>query len=309
MKKSRTRAQRRALNGLLENGIISSAIGGVLLFAPTILKGSPVINAVAAALHPVGWIALGLGLAMVAIHALLQRRKMEESREPEAPVSRFQHSELPEELLNPPRRVRQEPPFRPQTGAATAAPRLAAQTWSPQVFAQIEWRRFEGVCEALFAQAGFRTRAQSHGADGGVDVWLHSRHAQGPVAVVQCKHWLGKPVGVKEMREFFGVMSANKLTRGTYATSGRYTADAIEFAKGNGINTLDGTCLLKLIHQRTPEQQKALLAVAYDGEYWRPTCASCGIKLVERTPSKGGASFWGCINYPRCRAMLAMTAR
>ncbi|WP_370868866.1 restriction endonuclease [Polaromonas sp.] len=40
------------------------------------------------------------------------------------------------------------------------------------------------MCEALFAQAGFETRSQSHGADGGVDIWLHSANAQGPVAVV-----------------------------------------------------------------------------------------------------------------------------
>jgi len=30
----------------------------------------------------------------------------------------------------------------------------------------------------------------------------------------------------------------------------------------------------------------ALLAVAHEGEYWRTTCASCGIKLVERTRAK-----------------------
>ena len=29
------------------------------------------------------------------------------------------------------------------------------KVWSAAVFADIEWRRFEAVCEALFAQAGF----------------------------------------------------------------------------------------------------------------------------------------------------------
>ncbi len=90
------------------------------------------------------------------------------------------------------------------------------------------------------------------------------------------------------------------------ATRLPYTADAQQFAKDNGINTLDGKGLLALIAKRTPVQQKELLNVAYEGEYWRPTCASCGIKLVERTPAKGGAQFWGCSNYPRCKSRLPM---
>ena len=178
------------------------------------------------------------------------------------------------------------------------------------MFSRIEWRRFEAVCEALFAQAGFETRSQSHGADGGVDIWLHSRnHANAaPVAMVQCKHWQGRPVGVKEMREFFGVMASHQLKRGTYATTSTYTPDAQEFAKANGINALDGAGLLQLIATRTPEQQQALLNVAFAGDYGRPTCASCGDKMVERTPAKGGARFWGCSNYPRCRSRLPMAA-
>lgn len=99
-------------------------------------------------------------------------------------------------------------------------------------------------------------------------------------------------------------MKAGKGKRGTHATSSTYTEDARLFAKANGINAMDGQALLRQIATRTPEQQQALLAVAYEGEYWRPTCASCGIKLVERTPAKGSAGFWGCSNYPRCKSRL-----
>jgi restriction system protein len=81
----------------------------------------------------------------------------------------------------------------------------------------------------------------------------------------------------------------------------------MQFAKDNGINALNGNALLAQIASRTPAQQQALLAVAFEGEYWRPTCASCGIKLLERTPAKGGAPFWGCSNYPRCSTRIPMT--
>ena len=180
--------------------------------------------------------------------------------------------------------------------------------WNQCVFVAIEWRRFEAVCEALFAQAGFKTRSQSQGADGGVDIWLYSDHAEGLAAIAQCKHWNNRPVGVKEMREFYGVMASHQLKRGTYATSSTFTEDAWRFAKANGINAMDGTRLLQQIATRSPAQQQELLAVAYEGECWRPTCASCRIKLVERRPANGKAAFWGCVQYPHCRKMLYQVA-
>jgi restriction system protein len=103
-------------------------------------------------------------------------------------------------------------------------------------------------------------------------------------------------------------MTSHMLNRGTYATTTTYTADAQQFAKDNGINALDGKGLLTLIAKRTPEQQQALLDVAFEGDYWRPTCASCGIKMVKRKPAKGGAGFWGCSHFPRCRSRLPMVA-
>lgn len=175
-----------------------------------------------------------------------------------------------------------------------------ATAWNAQVLRDIEWRRFEAVCAGLFGQAGFAARSQSHGADGGVDIWLYSENAEGPAAVVRCKHWLDKPVGVKEMREFYSVMSSHKLRRGTVATSGTFTAEARDFAKSNGISTLDGLGLLALVSRRTSEQQKQLLRIAYEGEYWRPTCASCGLKMVERSTRKNSGLFWGCADHPRC---------
>lgn len=190
---------------------------------------------------------------------------------------------------------------------ASAKPARTPESWSAEVFDVIEWRRFEAVVELLFQQAGFETKSQSHGADGGVDVWLYSRHEPGkPASLVQCKHWQGKKVGVDKVRELRGVMAAQGVSRGQFATTSTFTADAVAFARENGINLLDVSGLMKLISQRTPEQQAALLAVALEGEYWRPTCVNCGTKLVERTPRNGGAKFWGCPTYPKCKTTMPM---
>ena len=155
--------------------------------------------------------------------------------------------------------------------------------------------------------SGLQTRSQSHGADGGVDIWLHARsQTDTPIGIVQCKHWNGKPVGVDKVRELRGVMASLGLRRAQFATTSTFTDDAIEFASRNNINLLDARNLLQLVAKRSQEQQAALLAIATEGEYWRPTCASCGIKLVERTPRGGGKAFWGCANYPRCRTTMPM---
>ena len=178
-------------------------------------------------------------------------------------------------------------------------------TWRAAVFDHIEWRRFEAVCEALFAQSGMRSESQSHGADGGVDIWLYSQHSDKPV-IVQCKHWKKRVVGVKELREFYGVLKSHDLTYGTFATSSTFSSDALAFAKINRINAQDREGLLRLIAGRSAEQQQSLLDTAYEGEYWKPTCVKCGVKMVLREKKDGSSSFWGCANYgtTRCNSMM-----
>ncbi len=179
--------------------------------------------------------------------------------------------------------------------------------WGKPVFNVIEWRRFKAVVERLFQQAGFETTSQSHGADEGVDIWLFSRHQPGePVSLVQCKHWQGKKVGVDKVRELRGVMTARLVKRGQFATTSAFTTDAIAFARVNGINLLVVDGLLELIGTRSPEQQAELLDVALEGDYWRPTCVNCGLKMVDRQPKRGGSAFWGCVGFPKCRTTLPM---
>lgn len=281
-------------------------LGAGFLLMSLVLSSHPLLDAVGRAVQTPAWFAIGVGVLLLGIHHVLKGKA---SDDPEKPLPRFAPVPRTTTPVTPreDNAIWRSPASEPPKANATTASALT--TWSPAVFKAIEWRRFEAVCETLFAQAGFEARTQSHGPDGGVDVWLYSKHAQGPALVVQCKHWPSRPVGVKEVREFFGVMASHQLKRGTYATTSTFTADATDFAKRNSVHLLDGAGLLKLIAQRTPEQQQALLAVAFEGDYARPTCASCGTKMVERKPPKGGSGFWGCVNDPRCRYKLAKAAR
>ncbi|WP_227494391.1 restriction endonuclease [Ramlibacter pallidus] len=296
---------------MLDKGLLAVFIGGVLLCAPLLFGTSPMLRPMADGLRTPAWVAILLGLALLALHWLVSRTSTaslspESEGRSDRPTGVLPGSKdmFPPEIPAAPGTARELLP----SGSDDPRP-SRQQGWSAQVFRDIEWRRFEAVCERLFAQAGFEAKTQSHGADGGVDIWLYSKNATGPVSVVQCKHWSGRQVGVKEVREFLGVMTAKGVKRGTYATTSTYTPAAAEFARENGIHVMDGVGLLGLIARRSKEQQEQLLAVAYEGDYWRPTCASCGVKLVDRVSGKDGSHFWGCVNYPRCRSTMPVRYR
>jgi restriction system protein len=285
--KSKNRSNRE-LQQIQNMGITASVIAVVMFISPLLVGNSKILKPLAQSLSSsISWWFILIGIGLFGLTALL-KSKFNNTGEAKAVNTKPKPKRIG--LLEP-----------SLEKASTTTPERS-NSWNKQVFADIEWRRFEAVCERLFAQSGFKTKSQSHGADGGVDVWMYSAHAEGPVSIAQCKHFRSKEVDVKLIREFFGVMSSHKLQRGTFVTTSTFTADAQKFANENGINALDGDKLLKLIATRTPEQQKELLDIAYEGEYSIPTCASCGIKLVKKT------KFWGCRNYPKCRTQIFFKA-
>lgn len=300
--KKRSNRKTRASNRRSEAAIKLIALGGGFVMLPTFLGHAP-LSAAFTPLRPLGLLIL---LAGVFFLWLNHRDKGAEGQKL-GELSVYREPTFDKSPPNPVNSMATEFEYvAGQTIAAQPVPDKPT-TWSSAVFDVIEWRRFEALVEALFQQAGFQTESKSHGSDGGVDIWLHSRHQPGkPVSIVQCKHWHGKKVGVDKVRELRGVMASLDINRGQYATSSTYTADAVEFARANGINPLDASGLLDLIAKRTPEQQEALLKVALDGDYWKPTCVNCGVKMVSRTPGGGGKAFWGCVNYPQCRTTMQM---
>lgn len=321
----------------MESAIGAIGIGIALLVVPAMLS-NPMFKGLGAALRMPGFLAIGAGVIMLALSRLSrpsqpgnepgfadsgsnrapapgrQRGRIGSSSEtgeyvpePEVLSKVLRKGDLAAKVTPPAPHAETRPSAYVKAPEADAAPRTPTQ-WGPEVFDVIEWRRFEAVCEWLFGQAGFETKTQSHGADGGIDIWLFSKnHPEGPVSVVQCKHWRSRPVKVAEVRALLGSMTDKKVPRGIFATTSTFSADARELAGNNKIQLLDRTGLLDLIGKRTPEQQRELLAVATKGEYWIPTCTSCGIKMVRRAKKgdeESGKAFWGCVNFPRCRTTI-----
>lgn len=263
-------------------------LGVVLLLVPLLFNGSdPAPGAMTLVLHVLGWTAIAAGVV-----ALGLRFRPRHRRQGNRVVI---WDEMKQVTL-------------PQTPVPSAAPAALPTAWTPRVFELIEWRRFQAVCEMLFAQAGFQIRRRhGPGADDAVDLWLHTAGGSEPVAAAQCKHWKRRPIPVERLRALHSAMIAHGIRHGTFATSSTFTAEALAYGRANGINLQDGTGLLQLIKTRTPGQQAALLALALEGEFWKPSCPNCGIKLAERTVQQVEGRFWGCPNYPKCRVALPMS--
>jgi len=183
-----------------------------------------------------------------------------------------------------------------------------AQAWSLDLIKSLDWKVFEALCAAYFKAKGHNAEVSKIGADGGIDILLYERiNTDKLLGVVQCKAWATKPVGVREVRELYGVMADIGCLLGVLITTSRFTEDARSFASGKHISLMTVEKLLALILGLPENLKTELLYQTTQGDYTVPSCPNCDIKLVSRVASKGkslGQHFWGCSNFPKCRYML-----
>ena len=115
-----------------------------------------------------------------------------------------------------------------------------------QAVERLTWQEFEMLVGESFRRKGYTVKETGGGgADGGIDLEM-SLHGQ--KYLVQCKQWKAFKVGVKVVREFFGVMVANGAKGGFVVTSGVFTEDAVNFAEDKNIALIDGGKLMKIIN-------------------------------------------------------------
>ena len=198
----------------------------------------------------------------------------------------------------------------------------------------MSWRDFETfVGECFRRQDYFVQETGGGGADGGIDLVLRKGNEK---VLVQCKQWRTYQVGVKIVREMYGLMVAEQADRVIIVSVGAYTKDAADFARGKPIELIDGNKLVELRAEqegRVSECSNAELrecANTIDGHEGRckgekeprrqetvksvslptgaPTCPRCSAEMVLRTAKKGanaGGQFWGCSRYPACKGIVS----
>ncbi|WP_447746006.1 restriction endonuclease [Pseudomonas nicosulfuronedens] len=184
---------------------------------------------------------------------------------------------------------------------------VASARESGQTVEGISWREFELLVGETFRRKGFTVIEKGgSGPDGGVDLVLHLGTDK---YLVQCKQWKAINVGVTVIREFFGVIAAEGAAGGFVVTSGRYTADAREFAKGRNIQLVDGQALKGWIANQSKvisaDSHANRAAPIFSGTSV-PLCPVCNELMTIRIAKRGsniGKKFWGCQKFPACRGI------
>ncbi|MEN9306173.1 MAG: hypothetical protein RL173_105 [Fibrobacterota bacterium] len=186
-------------------------------------------------------------------------------------------------------------------------PRTRPSGFTDDVFRRMDWLVFEHFVVGLFGELGFKAKKTGAGADGGVDIELRgltdADHVS-PKALVQCKARSNSMVGVDKVRELYGVVSAQKVSRGILISNTGYTEDARAFTKqAQGLMLGDLDWIQKQLERLPPPTRAGLELKFLLPDYDVPSCPKCEIKLVPRSGKSG--KFWGCSNYPRgCQSML-----
>lgn len=172
----------------------------------------------------------------------------------------------------------------------------------------MSWREFELLVGEGFRQQGYAVLEAGGGApDGGIDLVLAKA---GEKFLVQCKQWKAFKVGVKVVRELYGVMAARGAAGGFVVTSGRFTEEAKAFASGRNIRLIDGPELLHLIRQgrsvspAVSEPAHGEAVAASPPRVGSPSCPVCSKSMLRRVSKRGasaGTAFWGCSGYPGCK--------
>lgn len=181
----------------------------------------------------------------------------------------------------------------------------------------LSWREFETLSGELFRAWGYTVEITGGGgADGGIDLRL-KRGSE--VALAQCKRWKVYKVGVKPVREFYGVMASEGADHGILLNSGSYTQEALEFAQGKPLQLIDGVQFAELVrsvqerglakpsHQPPPASGESFPPAV--GRAEAPACPLCGKPMVLRRAKSGktsGQAFHGCTAFPQCRGTRAL---
>jgi len=176
---------------------------------------------------------------------------------------------------------------------------------SIQTIRDLSWREFEELVAEAYRRQGYTViENTTAGADGGIDVKLMK---DGHTHLVQCKNWKTSKVGVKVVREMYGVMVAKHAYSAIIIVSGTFTQEAKNFAVGKPVDLINGSQLEKLIAsvQASYDKVTPVLTQSFNNDSKQgEICPRCNGTLTLRIAKKGknaGGQFLGCSTYPKCR--------
>nr|WP_229792712.1 restriction endonuclease [Rhodanobacter panaciterrae] len=119
----------------------------------------------------------------------------------------------------------------------------------------MRWSEFEMLTGEAFRRQGYAVEETGlGGADGGIDLILRKN---GQTTLVQCKQWQNWQVGVKVVREMYGLLVHHKAASVKIVALGDYTTDAQRFAQGKPIELIHGGELISTVRSLQASKARA----------------------------------------------------
>jgi hypothetical protein len=134
--------------------------------------------------------------------------------------------------------------FNIQKGKHTESKRI-----SPDFLHQISPQQFESLISVLYEKMGYQVKLTPQTRDRGIDIYAKRISESGTeFLAIQCKHYPNGVVGVEHARSLYGVIhDQQSLTKGLLVTSGEFTKECREFARGKRIDLFNGVYVCGLI--------------------------------------------------------------
>ena len=167
------------------------------------------------------------------------------------------------------------------------------------------WQDFERLVAEAYSRQGYRVVENGGGgADGGIDLLIRRG---GKTHIVQCKQWRSKSVSVVIAREMWGLVAHHGYAGVKIVSTGDFTPDAQDFARGKAMELVNGEGLLDLLG--LPASRKTISGATSLHPSLAPTaprCPQCKRPMVKRIRRATGAPFLGCSGYPDCRGTRSL---
>jgi restriction system protein len=177
----------------------------------------------------------------------------------------------------------------------------------------LDWKAFEELVGEAYRRSGYQVVENSKtGADGGVDLRLRKGDK---TTLVQCKQWRSQSVGVKIVREMYGILADEQAQQVFIVCTGSFTKDAEKFASDKPIKLITGDELQQLVPSvqsssgKSQENPASQVSQTPNSVSKPPVCPRCDSILVLRAAKRGanaGKEFYGCGSFPKCRYTKAV---
>lgn len=116
---------------------------------------------------------------------------------------------------------------------------------------QISPQQFERLISSLYEKMGYQVRLTSQTRDQGIDIYAKRLSETGTeYLAIQCKHYPNGVVGVEDARSLYGVIQAYpSITKGVLITSGEFSKECKDFAKGKRLELFNGKYIFGLLEK------------------------------------------------------------